>query len=376
MQKTFLTFLFGSRFAASAMSSKRVKLPADACQVAEQKPPAALTAQCFDILLQAPRKQQLQLLASALPACSPAALDAVWREAQKLGLIINTQSRFQTCSNRLLDACFSFLDFTSLRAAETVCTRWRSACIDNSSAWGSVLASIPVVCCDWRREFHRHRLSADSVGTIAAAAPFSRADLLLLRQLSVGKLKLHDEALVLPAVQVLSNVTALEISQLRKFSVTHQFIDKLRTSAMALCLTELDVELALTPRHLVAVSRLPNLRALKFFADSASNYLASGLDFPALELLGLRGVTLNCLAGFIGNETLRSLSVSGSISSQVLQAIVIMTQLTTVSCYAHSDDMGDLSSLAAMTQLTSLSLNASLCVQRFRIAADCLSSSE
>ena len=84
--------------------SKRVKVPAAACQVGEEKPPAALTTQCFDILLQAPRKQQLQLLASALPRCSPAALAAVWREAEKLGLIINTPSRFQTCSNRLLDA--------------------------------------------------------------------------------------------------------------------------------------------------------------------------------------------------------------------------------------------------------------------------------
>ena len=94
---------------------------------------------------------------------------AMRAEAVKLGLVVERKSMFQNCSHDILDSCFGFLDLESLRAAETTCSRWRSACIDSAAGWGTVISQQPEMSAEslsrhsefdeFLREYHRHRLS-------------------------------------------------------------------------------------------------------------------------------------------------------------------------------------------------------------------------
>ena len=72
--------------------------------------PAALVSECFDLLLQAPRKLRLRPLAGLLKACSESMLVAMRAEAMKLGLVVESKSVFPKFSHDVLDSCFGFLD--------------------------------------------------------------------------------------------------------------------------------------------------------------------------------------------------------------------------------------------------------------------------
>ena len=125
------------------MSAKRSKQEAVAPQaqaVAPQAPSDVLVTEVYDCLLQAPRALLTQLLATLVKSCSAAQLERVRAEAAKCGALVATTSWLQTASHRVLDLCFSWLDMHELPAAERVCTRWRSACIDSGAGWRAWLS--------------------------------------------------------------------------------------------------------------------------------------------------------------------------------------------------------------------------------------------
>ena len=143
------------------MASKRAKIQLEAASEKKEsdRAPTALISECFDLLLQAPRKQQIRLLSGLLKTCSEAQLAAMRAEAVKLGLVVESKSVFQKCSHDILDSCFGFLDMKSLRAAETVCSRWRSACVDSGAGWGTVLSRRAEIDSEFMSDYYRHRLT-------------------------------------------------------------------------------------------------------------------------------------------------------------------------------------------------------------------------
>lgn len=358
------------------MASKRSRVTAKAQTV--QPPSDSLITEVFDTLAQANRKQLLKLLSVLVKASSASALEQVKAEAVKCGALIKTHSRFQQCNHSMLDSFFSLLDYRSLQAAETVCRRWRYACIDSGAGWKSVLGFETFTdskehgafdCSKWQSELRRHHLSVAQVRSMRFATIQSSFDVQLFSQLtSLNKLFIlpFDAAGAIESKTLHALMSVPNLQQIECDNAVDSVLPSL------LCCTNLTTfeyrSAKVATEQLKVLAPLTKLRQLRLRAPFATDlaFLSTQNGFTALLAL-----TFDCKTTIFTELSplfnLPSLQYLVFTAERNIQQIAELTKLKMLALTSEVDRDSGLQPLAKLTNLTYLQLTLK---PAFRLASE------